>query len=306
MNHRLPRACLFAALIVALTACSELLAGHTMVATVLQTPTLSVPPQAIAGLDASIPDGGFAFLDAGSWGFDGGFPFDAGVSFGGGVPIPGQALAHVFFGTLPTLDQSKPPAGVPGATVTAGAEGGTTYTLKDLGSGNYALSSAENTAFAYESGKKYVFNIAHSGVSYKGTVLNAPTLEVIPELHPALGYIDLPARTSFTLKRPAPPSGQSERNIAFVTVVPVSVSGNQGNPTYTNFPNDPFGILKLFAVPIEFKKETFVIPASAFPEADKNYLIIFTTAKTGAGGPNINIFSAIAVGSADVGIVKTR
>ena len=88
----------------------------------------------------------------------------------------------------------------------------------------------------------------------------------------------------------------------------ISRDGKQGDPTYTNVPKTPVEFLKLVVAPGKPWQETQVtIPGSAFPDKEKNYVILLQSAKLGGPvGENLFTGSAIIAGTADVGIVKTR
>jgi hypothetical protein len=114
------------------------------------------------------------------------------------------------------------------------------------------------------------------------------------------------ANTELAFDRADPPSGQ-ERTLGFVTVVPVSDSGQQGEPTYTNAPKTPLEFLKLVALPVDWKVKRVVIPGSAFPMSKQTYLVIFQSVRT--GGPeteNLFLGSALLAGTADIGVVRTQ
>lgn len=282
---------------------NQLAARKVMVSTLLATPPIEVKAAAIAGLDANFPDASVFLADAG-------FTFDAGVFLnldgGLGFTIPAQTAALVFFGTRVGDALDKAPEGQAGAMITVQPAQGTAVTLVDQGGGNYATSSNENAALKYQEGKDYTFTAVADGVTYVAELQKSPATERINTFHPAAGYIDIAKNTPITFTRPDPETGQ-ERNLGFVMVFPISGNGQQGASTYTNVPMTPLGFLKLVVAPNEWKSTVVTIPGSAFPDADKNYVILFQTAKLG-GPKSDNLFSgsAIIAGTADVGVVKTR
>lgn len=280
---------------------NQLTARKVMVSTLLATPPIDVKLQAIAGLDANFPDASF-LLDAG-------FTFDAGVLIndgGLGYTVPAQTAALVFFGTRVGDGLDAAPEGQAGATITVQAAGGTAIVLKDQGSGNYAATSSENAMLKYEEGKKYTFTAQTGGETFVAELEKSPETERINAFHPVAGFIDIAKNTPITFTRPDPPTGQG-RNLGFVMVFPISRNGQQGSTTYTNVPMTPLGFLKLVLLQDEWKSTVVTIPGSAFPDAEKNYVILFQTATLG-GPKSDNLFSgsAIIAGTADVGVVKTR
>lgn len=280
---------------------NQLAARKVMVSTLLATPPIEVKATAIAGLDASIPDASF-LLDAG-------FTFDAGVLLadgGLGYTVPAQTAALVFFGTRVGDGLDAAPEGHAGATITVQPAGGAAVTLKDLGGGSYQANSSEDAKLKYEEDKSYTFTAVADGVTYVAELDKSPEMERINAFHPPAGYIDIAKNTPITFTRPDPPTGQT-RNLGFVMVFPISRNGQQGQTTYTNVPMNPLGFLKLVVLPDEWKGTVVTIPGSAFPDADKNYMVLFQTAKLG-GPKSDNLFSgsAIIAGTADVGVVKTK
>lgn len=268
---------------------NQLTATHLTVATLVATPAVELRPNAVAGLDASIP------LDAG---------IDAGALFAdAGFTVPGQTIATVFFGQKQGDGLTSPPAPVTGATVTI-AQGTQKLTVPEVGGGTYTLLGADG-GLTYTSGATYDFAMVLQGKTYGAQLADAPAKETIPELHPAAGFVDLARSTALTLNRPAP--AQGERNLAFVTVFPINRDQSKAEPTYTNAPKDPLGFLKLVAAPGEWRAATVTIPGTAFPDADKNYLVVLQSLKLGKTTTD-NLFAASAVlgGTADIGIVKTR
>lgn len=268
---------------------NQLTSNNLTVATLLATPPVELRPLAVAGIDASVP------LDAG---------IDAGALLAdAGFTVPGQTVAFVFFGQKQGDALSAPPNGIPGAAVSV-SQGATKHALGEIGGGTYQLLGTDG-GLSYASGATYDFAIVHQGKTYGARLENAPAQETIPELHPAAGFVDLAKNTALTLNRPAP--AQGERNLAFVTVFPINRDRSKAQPTYTNVPMDPLGFLKLVAAPAEWKAATVTIPGTAFPDPDKNYIVVLQSAKLGKTTTD-NLFPASAVlgGTADVGIVKTR
>ena len=282
------------------SACENLTARHVVVGTILATPAIEVKAGAIAGLDAS-------FFDAGS--FDASLPdggvFDAGFLLDAGITVPPQTLAALFFGQLNgATGLDAPPTGIAGATVTLAEVGGGSWKMAEVGEGNYVL-LGEDAGFAYKDNATYDFRIDQGGQSYIAEIEKVPARENITQLHPPAGYIDQQAGQPFTFARPDPPSGQ-DRNLGFVTVYPISSSG-KGDPTYMNTPKTPLDYLKLVVAPTDWKQTAVTIPGTAFPDRDRNYLIVFQSGKLG-GPKSKNLFTGSAVigGTSEVGIVKTR
>lgn len=265
------------------------------VSTLLTTPAFEVKGEAIAG-------NGF---DAGFSGFDAG-AFDAGgITFSdGGIRIPEQNLAFVFFGQRQGDSPDAPPVGTEGATAKLKEVGGGTFTLDDQGGGTYALSP--DAGFIYKPNATYQFEFNHAAQVFLAEVERVPSKENIPQFHPAAGYVELNAGQSLTFIRPDPPMGQN-RNFGFVNVFPINSQGSQGQPTYTNIPTTPLGFIKLLLAPTDWTTTSVVIPGTAFPNPDSNYVVVMQSAKLG-GPKSDNLFSgsAILAGTADVAIIKTR
>ncbi|MBS1150646.1 MAG: hypothetical protein H6Q89_2344 [Myxococcaceae bacterium] len=284
---------------------AQVTAKKVIVGTVLHTPPIEVRPEAVAGLDASFPafDGGFPT--------DSGFTFDAGfLGDGGGlsITVPEQTVVFAFFGTRngEGLSQEAPTA-VTGATMSIQLKGATALPLKEQTAGTFQLSSAEEPKLTYQENGDYLFTASADGQTFVGVVEKVPAQERIAAFRPnGQSHVDLAANSEFTFARPDPPNGQ-ERSIAFVAVVPISREGKQGEPTYTNTPKTPLEYLKLAVAPSVWKTTTVTIPGSAFPDKDKNYLILLQSAKLGrTDTDNLFIGSAMIAGTADVGIVKTH
>lgn len=291
---------------------AQIQARHVMVATVLATPEISFRREAIAGLDfdASIP-----FFDGGFPSFDGGCPFDGGCSFDAGnipidfdgtnVTLKPQTALFVFFGVREGDGLTGAPVPVDGAMLKA-SNGMQTFDLEAQGSGVHTLTSQDDPTLVYDAGVDWSFTSTSSGADYVGELQNTPASEQISQLHPPAGYVDLAAGSEYQLTRPDPEPG-AQRLLGFVTVVPISAGGQQGNPTYTNAPTTPLQFLELVAAPSPWRQSVFTLPGTAFPEPDKNYLIILQSAQLGfASTSNLFIGSAMIAGVADVGIVKTR
>lgn len=283
-------------------------ARKAMVATLIGTPEFRVAPEAIAiPADSGfvIPDGG-TLPDGGQFQFDGGF--DGGAFFAdGGIVVPAQTIALAFFGERKGESLDIQPEGITGAVITVQPNGGTLFTLKEQSGGNHALNSQDDKNFVYQQDATYVFKAATPGEVFVAQVEKVPSPEKIQEFRPGgKSFIEHTRQTQFVFRRPDPPLGQ-ERNLGFVLVAPIGADGKQGDATYTNVPKDAVGFLKLVAAPQEWKQTIVTIPASAFPEANKNYVIVLQSAKLG-GPTSENLFSgsAIIAGTADVGVVKTR
>lgn len=282
-------------------------ARSVVVATLLATPPVTIKPAAIAGLDAS-------FLN-----FDAGFPADSGITFDGGlpidfrdagIPIPAQNVVVVFFGQRQGDNLDVAPMGVTGAQVTLQQVGGPSFRLAEQGGGNYLL-VGEDAGFKYTSNATYQFSVLSAGETHVAEVTQVPPEERILAFESASGFIDQPAGQPLTFVRPEPAPGQ-RLNLGFVNVFPIDPQGNQSPmPTYTNVPTTPLQFLKLVGDAVgaqtEYRAQSVTIPGTAFPDRDRNYIILFQSAKTG-GPKSDNLFSgsAIIAGTAAVGIVKTR
>lgn len=260
----------------------QISAETVMVGTLLSTPDVDLSPEATAG-------------------FDGGFQLDGGQST---ITIPGQTVAFVFLGTRE--DENSQPAGLTGATVSVKANNDSAISLTSDGAGAYSRSSTGEEELKYQSGATYTFTAVRSGTVYEGKVENAPAQERIEALHPPETVRRIAANTAIEFDRADPPSGQ-DRTLGFVTVVPVSDSGQQGEPTYTNAPTTPLDFLKLVAFSSEWRQKRVTIPGSAFPNPRQTYLVTFQAVRLGgAESSNLFVGSAILAGTADVGVVRTQ
>jgi hypothetical protein len=263
---------------------NQLAADTVMVGTLLSTPEVTISGSALAGYDAGTfggPDGGDALV------------------------LPAQTAAAVFLGTKSAGENSEP-SGVAGATVMVQPVNGQSTTLEEDGSGSYSLTSVGDEGLQYQSGATYQFIAARSGTRYIGQVDDAPIKENIPALHPPEGFVRLSANTALGFDRAAPPAN-TDRTLGFVTVVPLSANGSQGEPTYTNVPQSPVQFLQLVGLPGPYREARVNIPGSAFPERNKTYLVIFQSVRMGgAESDNLFLGSALMAGTADVGVVRTQ
>jgi hypothetical protein len=265
---------------------SQLQAQKVMVATLLATPPVDLTAAGLLGLDGG---------------------FDAGVDLdGGAVNVPGQVAAFVFFGNRKSQTLDIEPEPIANATVRLAQVGGAEIALENQGSGNYSVVAGEDGGLSYQSGATYQFRAVHGGATYVGQLEEAPALERIEAFHPASGYVDHPANTAFTFTRPSPPAGQ-DRTPAFVTLYPLGEDGAKGQPTYTNAPKTPLDFLKLVARPQEWTQAQVTIPAEQFPAAGQSFVVTLQAVKLG-GPESDNLFtgSAILVGTAEAGVIRTR
>jgi hypothetical protein len=261
---------------------NQISAETVMVGTLFSTPDVPLSPEAVAGLD-------------------GGFGADGGQST---ITIPGQTAAVVFLGTR--KGENSTPEGLTGATVALQVNTTKKVTLTSDGAGSYSRSSNGDSTLTYQDGATYEFIADHQGEHYVGQVKDAPAREIIGALHPPEGVKRITANTELSFDRADPPQGQ-ERTLGFVTVVPVSDSGQQGQPTYTNAPKEPLDFLKLVAVPTEWRAQRVVIPGTAFPASKQTYLVIFQAVRLGSPETdNLFLGSALLAGTADVGVVRTQ
>lgn len=265
---------------------NQLFAQKVMVGTLLSTPDVDVSVNALAGYDAgTLPDGG--------------------IPEGERITLPGQTAALVFFGTR-TSDTGAPMP-LADAKIRIEPQNGTAVSLENEGLGTYGKKSdfKDDGGVRYQSGANYRFVAEQGGETHVGLVEAAPAQERIEALHPATGVVHQASGVGLGLKRP-PVAGGQERTLGFVTVIPISARGDKGQPTYTNFPTDPIGLIQLVATPFEYQKDTLDVPGTAFPARDSSYLVIFQTVRSG-GPESANLFlgSALLVGTADVGLVHT-
>ncbi len=270
---------------------SQATAKTVAVSTLLATPAVEIPLQAVAGNGF---DAGLGALDAGS------LLTDAGIT------VPPQTAVFVYFGQRQDENLLVAPVGTPGAKVTLKQIGGGSWSLVDQGAGTYALLDAADAGFSYLGNATYDFTFELSGSTYVGEIVRVPTPETIAAFHPAAGYLAIAAGAPVTFQRPEPPTGQ-ELQLGFVSVFPITASGQQSKPTYTNVPQTPLAFLKLVLAPSDWKQLTVTIPGAAFPDRDHNYVIVLQSAKL--GGPksdNLWTGSAILAGAADIGVVKTN
>ncbi len=281
---------------------NQISARTVVVATVLSTPPVTIKPEAIAGIDASIPS-----FDAGGIVFDGGLPIDFRDA---GIPIPAQNVVVLFLGQRQGDSLDVAPTGLAGAQVTLQQAGGAAFRLTETGGGNYLL-SGDDAGFKYQSNATYSFSVLSSGETYVAEVAQVPPEERIGAFESPRGFIDQSAGQPLTFVRPEPAPGQ-RLNLGFVNVFPIDPSGKQSPmPTYTNVPTTPLQFLKLVGDAVgaqtEYRAQSITIPGTAFPDRDRNYIVLFQSAKTG-GPKSDNLFSgsAIIAGTAAVGIVKTR
>ncbi|NVJ03008.1 hypothetical protein HV824_33530 [Myxococcus sp. AM009] len=260
----------------------QLTAEHVMVGTLLSTPEVEVSASALAGHDAGTfsPDGGDV------------------------IALPAQTAAILFFGSRTGEDSQ--PSGLSGAEFTVQPVGGQATALTDEGSGNYRRTSVGASDFTYQSGATYQFIANRGGTRYVGQVDDAPMKEPIAALHPPEGFLRIDASTPLSFDRPAPPAN-TERTLGFVTVVPLSAEGAQGEPTYTNLPSTPVQFLQLVGLPGPYREARVTIPATAFPQREQTYLVIFHAVRMGgAESGNLFLGSALLAGTAEVGVVRTR
>lgn len=267
---------------------SQATAKTVAISTVLSTPAVELKAGALAGngVDAGVPVA------------DAGFAFDA------GVVVPRVDLAYVFFGRRQSDSLEVPPEGLTGATVTLEHAGGGSWPLINQGGGNYAL--LPDAGFAYQSGATYNFTMTLGGTTYVAEVTQVPDREEIAQFHPASGYIPLVAESKLTFNRPPLAAGQRQRPLGFVSVFPVALDGTRGEPTYTNVPKTPLEFLKLVFAPGDWQQTSVTIPGTAFPDKDRNYVVVLQAAKLG-GPKSSNLFtgSAVLAGTANLAIVKT-
>jgi hypothetical protein len=263
---------------------NQLAADTVMVGTLLATPQVEISGSALAGYDA----GTFGGADGGA---------DV-------ISLPAQTAGAVFFGTR--NGENSQPSGVTGATVTVQPVGGQATELEEDGAGSYSRTSVGEAELKYESGATYQFIASRGGTRYVGQVDNAPVQERISVFHPPEGFLRIAANTALAFDRAAVPEGQ-DRTLGFVTVVPLSATGAQGEPTYTNVPQTPVQFLQLVGLPGPYREARVSIPGSAFPQRNQTYMVIFQAVRLGgAESDNLFLGSALLAGTADVGVVRTN
>lgn len=262
----------------------QISAEEVMLGTLFSTPEVTITPAAFVGGDGGTPDAGPTFT------------------------LPQQTAALAFFGTRE--DEGGLPS--PLANATLRLETGSAapaVALESQALGTYGLTSSGNDGrLRYQPGAEYRLSATLGGERFTSAVKEAPPVERIEALHPASGYVTHMTGQALRLQRPAVSPGR-ERPLGFVTVVPVSSNGQQGQPTYSTLPSplDPLAFLQLVLDTSEQRAAAIELPASAFPEREATYLVIFQSASL--GGPetgNLFIGSALLVGAADVGVVRTR
>jgi hypothetical protein len=261
---------------------NQIAADHVMVGTLLSTPQVDVSASALAG------------YDAGTFGPDGG---DV-------ISLPAQTAAVVFLGTR--SGENSQPSGIPGAAVTVQPVDGQATTLTEDGAGSYSRTSVGEEGFQYQSGATYQFIAAQGGTRYVGQVDNAPVKETVAAFHPPEGFLSIARNTALSFDRPAVAEGQ-DRTLGFITVVPLSAEGAQGEPTYTNVPKTPVQFLQLVGLPGPYREARVTIPGTAFPQGNQTYLVIFQAVRMGgAESDNLFLGSALLAGTAEVGVVRTN
>lgn len=313
---------------------SQATSRNFLVATLLSTPEIKISPQAIVLPDFIADSGWLGFLqDAGiSWdggipqlpGWDGAIPFDAGGLLDGGlagipgalgfdaggitlsldgITIPPQTVGLAVFGTL--NGTTPEPANDALIRLRSGYSG-EALELRNDGSGAYTVDTMSAPQFVYAPGDTLSVEVTDKGQQFLAKITEVPGQERISRLRPTTGYLDLPANTDYRFIRPDP-ADHEDRNLGFVSVVPISFDGTQGEPTFTTIPTKPLEMVRLVLTPSEWKKSEVLIPGSAFPEKNKNYIIIYFSAKF--GGPessNLFIASSVIAGRAELGIVRTH
>jgi hypothetical protein len=222
---------------------------------------------------------------------------------GTGFTLQSKTQTTVFFGERARETYDEPPMPIEGATVTLSRNGTSPVTLDESGDGVYATDSGQDSTLQYVAGATYGFTLISEGQTYTAEIADAPPPENVGGLDES--PVRLAAGSALTLTRPAPVEGQ-ERALGFVSVYPISESGARGGPTYTNLPDTPLRFLQFVALPSEWKQTEVIIPGTAFPEANRLYLVVFQAGKIGeATSDNLMSLSALLAGTADLGVVQT-
>ncbi|MGI5862799.1 MAG: hypothetical protein ACOX6T_12175 [Myxococcales bacterium] len=233
------------------------------------------------------PDGGVPIES------DGGLPADGGL-----IPTLGpQMAAEVFFGER-NSDPTAAPKGIAGAEAVLSI-GSRSFRLEDKGDGKYGLNSQEDPDFKYVSDAEVKLTIKKDGETFTATVV-APKEERIEQFHATPGKpIELAAGEPLQITRAA------IDNVAFTTVMPLSAAAQEG-PTYTDMPSEPLDLLDLVAGPDKWKTKVITIPKTAFPKADTHYVVNVSAVAKGDTSANLFTTSAFLVGTADLGLLKTK
>lgn len=237
-------------------------------------------------------------------------PFDSGIPIplpDGGLPIstkvPSQTVAAIFFGQR-APDYTSQPKGIAGASVTISIDE-KTFTLSDQGSGAYGLTSQDDTTFLYKDDAKIKVTVVNAGTTYTATV-KAPPRDEISQFKAVKPWpLQQAAGQALQLTR-----GNTD-DIAFTTVIEVNENTklsdiNSIPATYTDVPKTAMDLLDLVANDSMWKRKVITIPSSAFPTANSYYGVLITAVRRGETSSNLFTASALLVGKADLGVVKTR
>jgi hypothetical protein len=250
-----------------------------------------------------------------------------------GNAIPGQVVANVFLGTIDPAQLTAPPTGIAGAQVQVSFND-QVIQLNDKGNGTYEVSSVDNNALVYQVGTAYHFQAIQNLNTFSQDV-TAPDREGIVEFHQGLlaydagpinldggfpfpdggpglfpdGGFDLPgfmpvtSGQNMTLTRE--PTG-SPRNAAVTVVIPLDSQFQPQQPSFTDPPETPLGLVTLVANPAQYKQDTVTVDGSkAWPDCSSSgysdYVVSVTSLQTGNNEGN-NLFvggSTAFAGSAD-------
>ena len=237
-------------------------------------------------------------------------PFDSGVPIplpDGGLPIstkvPAQTVAAIFFGQR-APDYTSQPKGIAGASVTMSIDG-KTFTLADQGAGAYGLTSQDDATFLYKDDADVKLTVVSAGTTYTASV-KAPPKEVISQFAAVEPWpLEQPANTSLQLTR------SDTDNVAFTTVIEVNQNTkltdlNSIPATFTDVPSTALDLLDLVANDSQWKRKVVTLPAKSFPTASSYYAVLITAVKRGETSTNLFTASALLVGKADLGVVKTK
>jgi hypothetical protein len=230
-----------------------------------------------------------------------------------GIPsVPSQTLpsetgAFVFLGDRSFGKPGEAPSAVSDAVVSFTPSSGSGFPLVNVGAGIYTAESATNGAVTYQAGSNYSIRAVQKGTTFEAKLENAPAAENVAQFRNGpLGPAPHTANQPYSIQR-ADPTAPEERNVAFITVYPMSSNGTRGPPTYTNVPTTALDYLTLIAASGIYRQSPMTVPGSAFPNTQTTYLVLLQSAKTG-GPASDNLFSgsAILAGAGAVGFVRTQ
>jgi hypothetical protein len=183
--------------------------------------------------------------------------------------------------------------------------GDKSFTLADQGNGAYGLTSQDDAAFLYEDAARIELTVLSAGTTYTASVV-APGKEEIAQFAVVDPWpLQHSANADLGLTR------SSTDDVAFTTVVEADRNTSFTDvgsipSTYTDVPTTALDLLDLVANDSLWKRKVITLPGRAFPHPDTYYAVLVTTVKRGETSTNLFAASALLVGKAEVGVVKTR